>query len=136
MALLMRVQVLPLYAQVSLSDALAEDFPVPVMGDEEVVASHQAVAVATRSDYPDGRLPVEVWTERLEADVPDLRCVFDGQLYLSDGRALVGNLVANDVHTISLSPGSHGLLVFTATSEDRAGAVYFLLDPAVGATGT
>ena len=136
MALLVQAEVLPLYAQVSLSDALANDYPVPETGDEEVVALPQTVAVATRSDYPDGRLPVEVWTERLDGDVRDLQCVFDGQLNLSDGRALVGNLVANDVHAFSLSPGSHRLLVFTVPTEDRAAAVYFLIDPTDEAIGT
>jgi hypothetical protein len=136
MALLVQARVLPLYAQISISDALATDYPVPETGDEDVVALPQTVAVATRSDYPGGPLPVEVWTERLDADAHDLRCVYDGRLDLSDGRALVGNLVANDVHAFSLAPGSHRLRVFTVQTEHRAAAVYFLLDPADSAIGT
>jgi len=135
MALLVQARVLPLYAQIGISDALATDYPVPETGDEDVVATPQTVAVATRSDYPEGPLPVEVWTDKLDADTHDLRCVYDGRLNLSDGRGLVGNLVANDVHAFSLAPGSHRLLVFTVPTE-RAAAVYFLLDPADSAIGT
>jgi len=137
MALLVQARILPLYAQISISDSHATDYPVPEMGDEDVVASPQAVSVATRSDYPHGPLPVEVWTERLDTvwterldtDAHDLRLVYEGTLDLSDGRALVGNLVANDVHTFTLAPGTHRLLVFTVPAEQGAMAVRFLLDP-------
>jgi hypothetical protein len=63
--LLLSTEVSPYMSQVALADPTARDYPVPE-SDEEVSASGNTVAVATRSDYVDGDLrdlPVEVWLD-------------------------------------------------------------------------
>ena len=130
MGRLARVEVTPFHAQVEISDPNARDYPQWPTGDELVVSLPQCVAVATQGDDR-GKVAIEVWDKSLDANDPEMGTVlFDGEFVTTTNRVMVGNIVGNDLHTISTREGRHRLRVYTSPAHGRARAVYFLLSQA------
>ncbi len=127
MSLLARVEVTPYYGQVELSDPNKQDYPQFETGAEKVVAIPQCIAVVTRGDQ-EGKVTVEVWNDRLEVEGVDLQPVHEGDVVLSEDRAVVGNTVGNEFHDVPLSRGSHHVRVFTSAGGPAADTVYFLVE--------
>ena len=124
------IEVTPFHAQVEISDPNARDYPQWPTGDELVVSLPQCVAVATQGDDR-GKVAIEVWDKSLDANDPEMSTVlFDGEFVTTTDRVLVGSVVGNDLHTISIHQGRHRLRVYTSPARGRARAVYFLFGPA------
>ena len=68
MPLIRKEKVFPLYAQIEFGDALAQDYPESVTGEEAVLFNTQTIVVATREDRF-GDVDVEIWTELVGADI-------------------------------------------------------------------
>jgi hypothetical protein len=99
---LLQLEVLPLYAQVTVQDRGTTDIPDWETGEERAVATSHAVLIATRPDT-DGKVLIRVVHEPLEGR----EIVFDGMLDLTSGDIEVGNLIAGVVEHVSTGvPGS------------------------------
>jgi hypothetical protein len=97
--LLIRVSVMPLYAQVVVQSQGATDLPIPQTGDEPAVANTEAVIVATREDM-DGDVAIEV--RRGGADGPYGTQVYQGKLSLSTPALEVGSNVSGQLETVAV----------------------------------
>ena len=126
MGLLGRFKVAPLYGQVSLGDPNASNYPQWATGDELVVATPEAVAVASRGDA-DGTVTIEVWRGLIESQDRQLSPVWDGELRLSGDTAVAGSVVGNDLHAVQLGPGKHVIRVFTSSAGRLPDTVFFLV---------
>lgn len=127
MSLLAHVEVTPYYGQVEISDPNKRDYPQFETGEEKAVAIPQCIAVVTRGDL-EGKVTVEVWSQRLEVQGIPLELVYDGELVLTEDRAVVGNTVGNEFHAIPLVSGPHRVQAFTSGSEGSPRCVYFLVE--------
>lgn len=113
-----RFQVLPLYAQVEISDAEAKDYPQWPTGREPVVFLAQSIAVSTIGDR-EGRVTIHVIgfsedilpADFVPANLHDVSIVFDGSLVVSGDDVVVGNTVASDLHRIRVGNGGHRVLI-------------------------
>lgn len=127
MSLLARFEVTAYYGQVEISDPNKLDYPQFETGEERAVAIPDCIAVVTRNDR-EGPVTVEVWNQRLETDNVNLEPVYDGELTLSEARAVVGNTVGNEFYSIPLGRGRHRVKAFTSGAGERPEAVHFLVD--------
>lgn len=97
--LITTVQVTPSYHQIVVQAEDATDLPVPETGTEQVVASTEAVIVATH-DERRGKVIIEVHRGR-PAD-PQGTKVFDGELSLTIPRLVVGSTLGCDTATVDV----------------------------------
>jgi hypothetical protein len=91
---LAEVSALPLFGQIAIQDVGTSDLPNWGTGEERVVATKHAVAVATRSDA-DGDVTIRVIEGEEVGELGQL--VFEGALSLTSPLLEVGNSVAATV---------------------------------------
>ena len=97
--ILVEAEIMPLYGQVLVQDVATIDVPEWSSGEEAVVASEHAVAVATRSDA-DGNVMMRV---ARGSDIGALGTeVFAGELSLTSSTLEIGSPPANDLHTVDI----------------------------------
>lgn len=98
--LITAIRVTPSYHQVVVQAEDASDLPVPETGTEQVVASTEAVIVATH-DERHGKVLIEVH-RGLPAN-PDGAKVFDGELSFTTPRLVVGSTLGCETATVDVS---------------------------------
>jgi len=126
MSLLVSFVVKPYHGQVGMGDPETHDYPQWETGEELAVAVPQFIAVGTRGDL-EGDVAVEVWSGELGRHDVKLRSVFEGELILSGEHAVVGSVIGNDLHPVSLSCGRHKVAAFTSAEGELPDSVYFLV---------
>lgn len=94
------MRVVPYYHQVAVQSEGASDIPTVETGEERLVASAEAVIVATRAERL-GEVEIEVRRGDDVTDVPGLR-VFDGELSFTTPHLEVGSTVASHLVTIDV----------------------------------
>jgi hypothetical protein len=128
--LLLSVEVLPYMAQVALADSGARDYPIPE-ADEEVFATSNTVAVATRSDHINDDLrdlPVEVWLDDSGVgQLPPGQLIYEGEVSFGGEEAELGNYLAGDTHRLAVRPGTYGVRVLREPHSPPAEVVRFVI---------
>ncbi|MFF1820696.1 hypothetical protein ACFVWG_25545 [Kribbella sp. NPDC058245] len=124
--ILIEAEITPLYGQVLVQDVATVDVPDWGTGEEAVVASEQAVAVATRSDA-DGTVMMRV---ARGSDIGVLGTeVFTGELSLTSATLEIGSPLASDLHTVDVGrAGSLPMRIFVSP-EEMPDTVTILLGP-------
>lgn len=98
------MRVVPYYHQVAVQSEGASDIPSVETGEERLVASTEAVIIATRAERL-GEVEIEVRRGDDVADVPGTR-VFDGELSFTTPRLEVGSAVTS--HLVAIDVGRTG----------------------------
>ena len=100
------MRVMPYYHQVAVQSEGATDIPTVETGEERLVASTEAIIIATRAERL-GEVEIEVRRRDDLIEVPGTR-VFDGELSFTTPRLQVGSAVAN--HLVTIDVGRIGWL--------------------------
>ncbi|MCU1441229.1 MAG: hypothetical protein JWP85_2226 [Rhodoglobus sp.] len=123
---LAEVSALPLFGQITVQDVGTSDLPDWETGEERVVATKHAVAVATRSDA-DGDVTIRVIEGEEVGELGQL--VFEGALSLTSPLLEVGNFVAATVAQVKVGRiGPTHLRIFVEPI-DLPTQVNVLIDP-------
>ena len=125
MPLIRKEKVFPLYAQIEFGDALAQDYPEWVTGEEAVLFTTQTIVVATREDRF-GDVEVEVWKEQVGTEVRGTQ-ILEIEIQLTGETAHFGSFVGGQLYEVPLSRGWHKVRVPVEPDGERPSVVRFVL---------
>lgn len=124
--ILIEAEVTPLYGQVLVQDVATVDVPDWGAGEDAVVVSEHAVAVATRSDA-DGSVMMRV-ARGSDAGVLGTE-IFAGELSLTSPTLEIGSPLASDLHTVDVGCAGFLPLRIFVSPEAMPDTVTILLGP-------